>query len=249
MLPGLWLTANELHSLAAILHILNTMEADFLGEEIAVVQHHIEKLLRRKGIDSDAFYRSINYLSMNKCSLKGQHFSTITDALIHQKQVASRYTDYSGKITQRLISPQTLVYYRENWYIDAWCHKRHALRSFMLARINHSLLQKDATQLVADDDLADHYQSSYGIFAGKATETVELHFYASAAREAASIQWHPEQESQWSNDCYQLSFPYHDDRELIRDILKYGSNVTVNNPASLRKKIKQAAEMIAALYQ
>ena len=34
------------------------------------------------------------------------------------------------EVTQRIVSPQRLSYYRENWYLDAWCHDKNALRKF-----------------------------------------------------------------------------------------------------------------------
>lgn len=37
--------------------------------------------------------------------------------------------------TERVVSPQRLIYYRDNWYLDAWDHLREALRSFSIDRI------------------------------------------------------------------------------------------------------------------
>ena len=36
--------------------------------------------------------------------------------------------------SQRQISPQRLVHYRENWYLDAWCHLRGGLRALRWTR-------------------------------------------------------------------------------------------------------------------
>jgi hypothetical protein len=33
------------------------------------------------------------------------------------------------------VSPQRLVHYRDNWYLDAWCHLRGGLRSFAVDAI------------------------------------------------------------------------------------------------------------------
>ena len=45
---------------------------------------------------------------------------------------ALRGTDPAREGTgrQRDISPQRLVHYGDNWYLDAWCHTKQALRSF-----------------------------------------------------------------------------------------------------------------------
>ena len=37
--------------------------------------------------------------------------------------------------SERTVSPQRLSYYRDNWYLDAWCHLREGLRTFALDAI------------------------------------------------------------------------------------------------------------------
>ena len=37
---------------------------------------------------------------------------------------------YNDQTTERVVSPQRLVYYRGNWYLDGWCHAREDIRSF-----------------------------------------------------------------------------------------------------------------------
>jgi proteasome accessory factor C len=34
--------------------------------------------------------------------------------------------------TERVVSPQRIVYYRDNWHLDAWYHSKDGLRSFVL---------------------------------------------------------------------------------------------------------------------
>lgn len=78
-----------------------------------------------------------------------------------------------------------------NWYLDAFCHKRHALRSFAVDRISvpQSL---DAVALdFSDADLDAHFTDSYGIFAGKPKEIAVLLFSPERARWVADEQWHP----------------------------------------------------------
>jgi proteasome accessory factor C len=247
-LPGLWLTADELHGLAAILNILKTMDEGLLGNEINIVQQQVEKLLAAKGLNIDHFSRTIKYLTTSKRPVTNRFFSIITDGLINKKQLVISYSDYSGKTSQRSISPQTLIHYQENWYLDAWCHKRNALRSFMLPRIINLIKSDQKNKAVAPNELKDHFQSSYGIFAGKPKHNATLIFYPPVTREAASIQWHPEQISEWQGDNYQITIPYNNDRELLRDILKYGNNVEVIKPAVLKNKIKKIAQSVANLY-
>jgi predicted DNA-binding transcriptional regulator YafY len=247
-LPGLWLTADELNGLATVLHILNTMDAGLLGKEIQVLQQQVEKLLAVKGVSSDDFKKVIKYLSTSKRPVISRYFATITDALIHKKQLCIHYTDYANQKTQRIISSQQLIHYQENWYLDAWCHKRDSLRSFMLSRMTKVIQLNQQSKTTSEQELSEHYQTSYGIFAGKPKHTAILMFYPPVTREVASIRWHPEQIAEWQGDNYQVAIPYNDDRELIRDILKYGNSVEVIKPAVLKNKIKRIAQSVVGLY-
>jgi predicted DNA-binding transcriptional regulator YafY len=47
--------------------------------------------------------------------------------------------------------------------------------------------------------------------------------------------WHPEQQSTTEADgSFVLSIPYSDDRELVGDILRFGPDVEVLSPPSLK---------------
>lgn len=68
--------------------------------------------------------------------------------------------------------------------------------------------------------------------------TAVLRFTAERARWVASEEWHPEQQGRFLPDGrYELSLPYGDARELIMDILKYGPDVEVVAPDSLRAAV------------
>ena len=59
------------------------------------------------------------------------------------------------------------------------------------------------------------------------------------ARWVAHEQWHPRQKGTLEGDgSYLLEIPYADDRELMMDILKYGPDVEVVGPVSLRKRVQ-----------
>ena len=75
----------------------------------------------------------------------------------------------------------------------------------------------------------------------KPKQVAILRFTPERARWVAAESWHPEQQSNFDQDGhYILEIPYSDDRELVMDILKYGPDVTVVGPDSLRKRVKEA---------
>ncbi|HRC58073.1 MAG TPA: WYL domain-containing protein, partial [Kofleriaceae bacterium] len=60
------------------------------------------------------------------------------------------------------------------------------------------------------------------------------------ARWVAAERWHPKQEGRLlDGGDYELRVPYTDDRELIMDILKYGGDCTVIEPAGLKARVAE----------
>ena len=141
------------------------------------------------------------------------------------------------------------MHYRDNWYIDAWCHLREELRTFSVDRIEYSRLINTNALDIDDAILKEHFSTAYGIFSGTPNKTAVLKFNKSVAKWVADEQWHPEQNGQFDFDgCYQLEIPYRDQRELIQDILRFGPDVEVLKPEQLREEIKEKLTMAKNQY-
>ncbi len=69
---------------------------------------------------------------------------------------------------ERTISPQALVRYRDNWYMDTYCHLRNGLRTSNVSRITKAAFAKGAFVRVEPGVLQSHYGEAYGIFNGLA---------------------------------------------------------------------------------
>jgi len=196
-LPGLWLTGEELQSLSLLLNLLENLGNGLLNEEIAVIEKDVEKLLKARKINPSAFANHIRVLPIAHRQLPGAIFNKVSEALLKKRQIHIHYASYKGTKTQRAVSPQTLVHYRENWYLDGWCHLRNGLRTFSIARITAVEILKKPIKAIAKETLQAHFADSYGIFAGKPQYLAKLRFFPAIAREIACQQWHPQQQGTW----------------------------------------------------
>ena len=171
------------------------------------------------------------------------HFQAVGSALLRRKRLVIRYhARGTDKLTEREVSPQRLNYYRDNWYLDAWCHLRNGLRAFSVDAIERVEILDKRAKDIADTRLDEVLGSGYGIFAGDQVSWAVLRFTPERARWVASERWHPKQQGQFLDDgSYELRVPYADNRELIMDIMKYGSDCQVIEPAELQTKV--AAEL------
>jgi predicted DNA-binding transcriptional regulator YafY len=98
-------------------------------------------------------------------------------------------------------------------------------------------------------ELDEHLGAGYGIFAGKAVAWAKLRFTPEAARWVSAQIWHPKQRAERQPDgSYVLELPYAADRELLMEILKYGADVEVLAPDSLRARVAAALRQAAGRY-
>ena len=250
-LPGLWFSADELQALLTMDRLLGDLQPGVLSELIAPLRKRLKSLLDSGEHSAEDIARRIKILSMGSRRVAPAHFRTIATAVLTRKRLKLRHQRrQDGEVLDREVSPQRLVHYRDNWYLDAWCHKRQALRTFGLDAIEAAAVVPDKeVKEIGEDTLERHYASGYGIFAGTATQEAVLQFGASSARWVSRETWHPEQVGTPQLDgTYLLQFPYSQEPELVMDILKYGADVEVLAPESLRKAVAEKLRAAAKLY-
>lgn len=239
-LPGLWTSPETLLALVSMQKLLEQMRLDLLDEHLQSLKQEIEQHLKRKKIKADHIHR-IRILPITARITNKTDFQIIASALLQRQTLQITYhARGDNQLSQRIISPQRLAHYKDNWYLDAWCHNKQALRIFALDRIQ--TLATDQTPCIEIEDVVLNAQlaSSYGIFSGQAQHNAILIFSAQRARWVADETWHPKQQSKWLADGrYQLQIPYADERELLMDIMRQLPEVQVVSPPELKQKLEQ----------
>src|SRR5438445_415850 len=182
-------------------------------------------------------------------SFLGVSVATLKRDLEYMKNRFNAPIEYDRE-TEREISPQRLVHYRGNWYVDGYCHVREALRSFAVDAIRAAELRDARAKEVPAAELDEHLGAGYGIFAGREVQWASLRFTPEAARWVAAQSWHPRQRARFDQDgSYLLEVPYSHDRELLMELLKFGADVEVLAPDSLRSAVADALKQAASRYE
>ncbi|PKO46743.1 MAG: transcriptional regulator [Betaproteobacteria bacterium HGW-Betaproteobacteria-22] len=239
-LPGLWFSVEELLALVSLQKLLAELGPGLLDQQLAPLKLRIEKLLVSKHLSSNAMQR-IKLLPIAARIPDGALFQVIASTVLNRRRLEISY-HARGTDTEavRIVSPQRLAHYRDNWYLDAWCHQRNALRSFALDRIRHAKVLDATAQIVTEETLDAHYAAGYGIFAGAAAHIAILRFTPARARWVADERWHPQQQGEWLADgAFQLQIPYADHRELMMDIMRHLPEVEVIAPKELKQEMIQ----------
>lgn len=246
-LPGLWFTASELYALLAAHKLLSEIEPGVLAPHIAPLRARLETALAASGHSVLDIAQRVRLLSMGKRSVEPRFFAAVSAALLERKRIEVEAKNRERNETNhRTLSPLRLIHYRDNWYLDAWCHWRDARRRFSLDTfVQVSILPETAFELAPDQ-----LDAAYGIFSGEPRDWAVLRFSAERARWVRAECWHEKQRAETLADgSYRLHVPYADPRELIMDILRHGRHVEVEAPESLRLRVAEEIVALSEIYR
>ena len=250
-LPGLWLNSEELHALLAAQQLLSRSGGGVLSSALAPLQSRIEKLLNEHANGRQWPMERVRVIPHRTRNLDEHAFRTVCSAVLERRRLAFEYRARStDETTRRTVSPQRITHYRDNWYLDAWDHEREGLRSFSVDRIAQTRALGEAAVDVDEAELDRHLGSGYGIFSGTPKDVATIVFSAKAARWVADEHWHSQQQGRYLADGrYELRLPYSNARELLMDVLHYGSDAEVLEPPSLREQAKALLSLALSKYE
>jgi predicted DNA-binding transcriptional regulator YafY len=232
-------------------HLLSGLDKGGLIEpHIAPLTSIIDGILGQSNTPAKELRKRIKVFGMSARKNSLENFEEVGNALLKRQRLQIEYYSKSrNETTSRKVSPQRLIFYRDNWYLDAYCHLREALRSFALDSITKAELLQQKTIEIPAKELHENFAESYGIFSGKASQRAKLRFTPERARWVAGETWHGQQTSSFDKDGnYTLEYDYNQDPELVMEILKHGSGVEVLAPASLKKRVVDELKKNLARY-
>lgn len=249
-MPGLWFSPEELVALLTIQRLIEQLQPGLVGLKLNPLKKKLVDLLQAKGLGEAEIANRVRMTAAGKRALELKAFETVALATISRKRLRITHLNRErAEKVKRTISPQQLVHYRDNWYVDAWCHLREGFRSFGVDAIEAVEILNEPAMEVDAAELRRVTQASYGIFAGPPQAWAVLRFTPHRAQWVEAERWHPQQRATFEADgSYLLKVPYSDDRELLGDILRYGADVQVLEPKELRAKVQRTLLEAVARY-
>ena len=250
-LPRAWFTSSEIHALLMI---------DTLASHIApgLLTEHLQPLITRITLalsaadDAPEDIRSrLQILASSARRRDTAHFENVAQATVRRSRLEILYfTKSRNEHSTRVVSPQRLIHYKENWYLVAWCHRADALRVFAQDSIKDAKVLKESA-LEADKVVVDAMiGKDFGIYSGGDRRWAKLRFSALQARWVEGEVWHPEQKAFVEDDgSLVLEVPYSDPRELLLEVLKFGPEVEVLEPPELREEAHFRLRRALAQYE
>ena len=250
-LPGVWISPAEAAAIATLCHLLASTQPELLGKSIKVLLPRLEKLAGK----DQSFIKQLNQrmciLKLGHRPVEPRYFEWISYAVLMRKRLDMDYQSRTkNEKTHREISPQRLIYYRDNWYLSAFDHTKNELRTFSLEKIDKLQVLKTQALDVDESAVTQELEAGFGIFSGPIKHKALLRFTPFRARWVATECWHLQQKG-WYEDsgAYCLQIPYSEDKELLMDILKYGPEVEVLKPKKLRQRVKTLYQEALKIYE
>ena len=249
-LPGLWFSPTEAQALLTLEHLIEGLEPSLLGAHLKPLKARLTALLSAGDHSAEEVRRRIRVIPFGSRKHEPRHFALVASAVLSRKRLKITYFNRTrNETTEREVSPQRLVYYRANWYLDTWDHLRNDLRSFSLDAVRGAELVDTKAKEVSDAQLDEVFAAGYCIFSGAKVQWATLRFTPARARYVSQEEWHPKQRAKFLPDgSYQLEVPYSSEKELAMDILKHGAEVEVVGPKTLRDDVAKRLRDAAALY-
>jgi len=249
-LPGLWFNSSEIYALLTMEQLLEEIQPGLLESHIAPLKTRIKLLLEKGDHSADEVEKRILIGHVAARSVEPKLFQMLSSALLKRKRLEIYHHNRNqGRKDVREISPLRLVYYRDNWYLESWCHLRNGLRSFGVDAIEKADLLDKKVKEIDIKQLDKEFRSGYGIFAGSGTRSAKLRFSPKIAQWVSREEWHPDQKGAFDKEgFYKLTIPYAHETELIMDILRYGPDIEVLSPNSLKESVKAKVQETLKLY-
>ncbi len=253
-LPGLWFSEAEIHALLTMHQLIGGLdEGGVLARHLQPLLDKLYGMLGTSDEEANQLTKRVKVMASARRPVPAKHFELIGGALTRRQRVHLHYWVRSRReMTERTVSPQRLVHWRNTWYLDAWCHVTDALRRFALDAIREAdLVDSPRARDVAIKTIEAELDGGYGVFSGAQgrRQWATLEFTPEAAQWVRHEQWHPQQESKLHSDgSLTLRVPYADATELAMDILRHGEQVKVTGPAALVAAVRSTLARAVARY-
>jgi predicted DNA-binding transcriptional regulator YafY len=250
-LPGVWFSEREIHALLTMHQLIEGLdEGGVLARHLQPLLDKLHGMLGANDAEARELMKRVKVMGAARRPVIGRHFELIGSAITQRRRVQMQYYVRSRREeTERSVSPQRLVYWRNTWYLDAWCHTSDALRRFALDAIRSATLLTQRAKDVPLKTIEAALDAGYGAFSGAQVQWASLRFTAEAAQWVQHEQWHPQQRAALHEDgTLSLRLPYADATELAMDILRHGEQVEVLEPAARRDAVHASLVRASARY-
>lgn len=174
----------------------------------------------------------------------------LSEATLGKKRVKIEYKAVStGSQTLRKVDPYRVWVMNGSFYLIGYCHKRKAIRTFSLDRIQKLSVLDESFKIPRELDIDAYLQSAFRIMTGD-PQKVAVRIAATAAHVVRERIWHTSQKiTDLPDGGVIISVEVPINYEVISWILGFGAAAEVLEPEAFRDRILSEHERAAMNYE
>jgi len=249
-LPHLWLTASEVFDLRVARDLVENASEVSASPNAAAAIAAIDAALAEGGYTAEVMRERFDIKPFVDPVRHPPAFERAGQAVLARRCLRFQYTHpVTGVVTERTTQPHRLIFYRQLWFMLAWCTWRNEMRAFHLANMTQLEVQQDCFPAMPEEELEEFFSQGYGKLLLPSEKVARLRFAAKAVHRIRHEMWHKNQRIEPEPDgTVIVEVPYVDVGDILAEALRYGPNVEVIWPDELRERLRKRALAIAAMY-
>ncbi|MCP5104019.1 MAG: WYL domain-containing protein [bacterium] len=246
--PASMVTEEEIISLIIAKRLSVTIPDDKRKREL---QSFFDNLSSYFDLDIAELEKKISLKNLRYYRVDQGIFDSVLESLKRNRKLKITYRSvFTKEVSERIINPLHLILYMGNWHIIAYCEMKKGIRDFALSRIKKiEMVDQPVNEDLKAINIKENIDDAYGIFFEGTQKKVVLKFNERVADYVREQVWFPLQTIHESGDGgLLLTFYVTDYREIVREVLSFGSDVEVMEPDPLRKIIREHIEKLVRVY-
>lgn len=171
--------------------------------------------------------------------------TVLNDGVRQHKLVEIDYfTPSRGELSTRIIEPYLLFRSRDGWYVEAYCRKADAQRTFKVEMIRAARATDGVFTRREDVDLTPRL-AGMAFTPGRGTAWATIRF---APRWRTYLEDRGLEFDTLAGGMLRVRFPYLDERWMAREVLRFLGGAVIDEPESVRVQVRRSAAKLAERY-
>ncbi len=253
-LPAMNVSESDLFSICVVRTLLSQYRNTPLYDKLSsVLQKIVESLPDQTSINPSWMTDHILVFPEPVTQVRSATWDTLAKAIRDNRRVSLTHVapaPTSSAEGERKVDPYYLVSYKGEWYLNAFCHLRNAVRTFGVSRISRAKVLAEGFTMPAEMTAKKIFGDQFGIIWKPEFYTVRIEFSAVVAPYIRERQWLPAQTIQ---ECRGggliLEFKTNHINEVKDWVLSWGAGAKILEPAILVERVTEDLRAALANYK
>jgi len=246
-LPPLNFNIEEYLTLISILESSPLYNSGIGKKKIKSIKAKIESCLSQTVRQEKSYVSSpvsIQIKSTASGNNKNKFYATIEKGIRENRIIHLKYNSIESGITEREIEPYFMIFIERAFYFVGYCFLRKEMRTFRLDRISNVLLTEKTFKPRKNVDPKAYFKDSWGVYAGEPIN-IRVLMTGKAARIVQMGEHHPNEEIIIIDDNkIEYRVTVSGIEEICRWLLGFGGDITIIEPAELKREVQKRAASI-----